>query len=254
MVNSIGSLCNAYNSSITVQSAELEDVTFSKMFIYLSHSNASLAHVTIKDAMFGDEGSFITASGQSYVRLSALSLMRLSASDHGLISLDKSTLMISSSTIANLNVSFIIARQAVISIVDTEVRDMELGQSQKPLGQVPDGGLLLCTNCPHIVISATRCRNISAKRGGVVYAQVTSQDLQATLVVEQSRFEACLAITYGGAIYTENTNLTVFQSEFTNNLALHGGAVNFESESHHLVISNSSFALNSARITGACLR
>ena len=252
MSNFVGSLCTAFNSSITVQSADFEGVTFPQILVDLSHSNVSLAHFTINDAIFGDEGSFITASGNSNVRLSALSL--ISASDQRLIHLDKSMLMISSSTITNLNVSLIIAHHTVISIVDTEVRDIELGGSQKPLEQVPDGGLLMCTNCPLIMITAVRCRNVSANRGGVVYAQVTSQNLQATLVVEQSQFEGCLAMTYGGVVYTVNANLTLFQSEFTNNSALNGGAVNFESKSHLLVISNSSFVLNSARIAGACLR
>ena len=116
MKDSVGNIFNAFSSSLTINETQISNLTLSQRLFYLFQSNATLSRVTMMDAVMGDEGSFITASSQSIVNLTSLLLKGVVATDHGLIVLQKSSLQLTSSVVANLNVSYIVASQSSICI------------------------------------------------------------------------------------------------------------------------------------------
>jgi len=196
----------------------------------------------------------ITASSNSSVWLNSADFTDISATDNGLISIQKSFLVISASYVAGLNVSFIEASESSVSILDSEIADIQLGGKGKLLSLVHSGALVSCSNCPTIVLSATTLRDISANKGGVVYSKASDLSSTSSLVVTKGRFERCSAETSGGVLSTENYNVDIVQCSFTNNTSVNGGVVHFLGNSQKLLIQNNSFAYNSALIAGSCIR
>ena len=250
MRNTVGSLFTGFSSALTVGSARLLNVTVPQMLLYLFHSNVSLSHTSLENVVLAGQGSLATVSTQSSLDLSTCVLVDISASEHGLISLYKSSLFISDSVVANVNVSLIIAQYSWISIKYTDISEILLDGN---VLLIANGGLLNCLNCPSIVLSSVSCRNVSANRGAVVYAQASASNMSVSAVVEKSIFENCLARTSGGAFHTENTDLTISLSIFRGNSAKNGAAVYFHGSSQPFIISNCSFVRNMAQIAGSCI-
>jgi len=250
--NSTGHLFSAYSSVLTVQKAEIENLTVPDRLLYLFHSDVSLVSSTFRNIKLGETGSLATVLSQSTLRLTSVSLHNVTGTEHGIISLHRSSLLVASSSFTALNVSLIVAQQAYISILDSEVSDIVLGRETSALSLVPNGGLLSCLNCPTIVVAGVKCRDIHAKKGGVIYA-LSSEEQPGAVAVERSEFQNCSARTYGGVLSTEKCNLTISQCSFQYNTAQYGGAINFQSDFQSLLIANSSFLGNSA-YSGSCIR
>lgn len=248
--NTVGNLFSGFSSSLLVGRMLMVNVTVAQVFIYLFHSDAIVRFATMKNVTLGEQGSLATISSHSSLSLISCSLTGVSAYEHGVISLHRSTLSISSSTITGFNVSLIIAQQSSISVAETEVSGVELGDAKMSL--VPNGGLLSCLNCPSVILTSVTCHNMSANRGGVVYAQVTDPDLKAIVMLTNSYFHHCTA-QFGGVVSTENALLIIFSCIFTENTAKYGGAASFQSSSLSLEVHNSSFLRNFATIAGSCL-
>lgn len=254
MRNTTGNLFSAFSSTLCVHKAEIGNVTVPDRLFHLFNSEVSLAKTTFSNLRLGEAGSLATVLSQSTLHLTAVLLYDVSGLEQGVIVLDRSTLLVSSSSFSQLNVSLVLAQKAHISILNSEVSDILLGQEAKSLSMVPNGALLSCSDCPSILISDARCRNLQANKGGVIYAVASEGQTQPSMVVERSLFENCSARTYGGVVSAEKYNLTVVQCNFNHNTANTGGAINFQGDSQRLTISNSSFFSNSALTAGSCIR
>ena len=122
------------------------------------------------------------------------------------------------------------------------------------MSTLPDGGLLSCEDCSVIVVSGCSFSRIVGKNGGVIRADYSNENSIGEIIVEDSEFHKCEAKSAGGVLYTTNYIVSIRQSLFTDNRALYGAAVAFQSTQQLLTVSDSVFLRNSAELEGSCVR
>ena len=252
MRDTVGSLFCAFGSALVISQATIVNVMVPQMFLYLVNSNATVFSAVLRDVALVGVGGLATVLSQSNLRFTAVSMFNITAIEHGALSLDKSALTITTSSFSQLNVSLVVAQKSSILIIDTTISDILLDQPTIALSMVPNGGFLSCFNCPSIVFSGVKGRNISANKGGVISA-ITSEE-SGNVQLARSEFESCQARTHGGVLHSEKSAVRISNCDFRHNSASHGGAVHFLSNSAALQIDNSSFLNNSAVIAGSCVR
>jgi len=253
MKDSVGSLFSVFDSSVTLLNVELLNVTTSQMLIYLSNSQAAITSAVISNLTFSDAGSLATVFDHSALQLRRVVLRDLTGAEHGVISLQQSSMSLTECTVARLNMSLITAQESALAIVDSEVTDVWVSFEGKTRSMLPDGGVISCTDCSIIYISNSHFGQISANEGGVVSVQSTDGNLLREVILEKSRFEKCKAKTYGGVLKAAGSKVTINTCAFEDNSADIGGVLSFESSEQALIVTNSSFTHNTATMDGSCL-
>jgi len=254
MRDSVGNLFSVFDSNVTILNAELVNVTTSQMLIYLSNSCADITSTVITNMNFSDVGSLATVFDHSALRLRSVTLKDLTSSEHGVISLQQSSMSLTECIVTGLNMSLIIAQDSAISISDSDVTDIWTSFEGKTLSMLPNGGFISCIDCSIVYISNTNFSHISANKGGAIYVQSTVENAIREVIVDKSKFEDCIGKTYGGVLQAFSYRVAINNCSFEDNSADMGGVIDFQSTSHHLFISNSSFSRNSAAVDGSCIR
>ena len=253
MKHSVGSLFCAFSSNLVVAGATIVNFTVPRIFLYLVSSSVTLSSAVLDGITLAKTGGLATVLSQSALHLTAVSMFNIVGVEHGIFSLVKSTLTVADSSIARLNVSLAVAQQTNISISETEVLDMLLDQNAATQLMTLNGGLLSCFNCPSVIFTGVKCRNISASGGGVVYAEASEERQNSVVLLERSEFEHCRGRIRGGVVSTEKCALRIVRCDFRSNTASYGGVVSSIGGAESLFISNSSFLHNSALIAGSCV-
>ena len=254
MRDCIGHLFSLFDSNISISNVEIVNMMNSQMIMYLSHSRVDINSGVISNLTFNDAGSLITALDQSAVRLNSLTLRDMTSSEHGVISLQQSSMSLTACTMSGFNMSLIVAEESAISISNSEVKNILISLEGKTLSMLPNGGFISCTDCSIVYITNSRFSDISANEGGVIYAQATKATLNVEIILEKSRFERCTGKTNGGALKIFEHKVTIKDCSFEANHAYIGGVIVFQAVSKALFIANSSFTRNSAALDGSCLR
>ena len=254
MRDCFGNLFSLFESNVSISNAEIVNVTTTQILMYLWHSRGDISNAVISNSSFTDAGRFATVMGQSALRFHSVTLRDMTSSEHGVISLEQSSMSLTACTLTGFNMSLITAQESTIAVTDSEVRNIWISFEGKTLSMLPNGGFVSCTDCSLIYISNTRFSDISANEGGVIYAQTTSGKDIAEVVLAESKFEKCIGKTYGGVLKATACKVTISGCNFEDNKAHMGGVVDFSSATSALQLINSSFVRNSAELDGSCIR
>ena len=246
--DSVGCLFSLFQGNITISSAEIVNVTFQGMLMYLSNSRAEINSGLIPNMTLTDVGSLATLEEQSTLQLHSVTLRDLTSTVHGVLSLQQSSLILNSCTVTRLNMSLITAESASVYISHSILSEIWISFEGKFLSTVPIGGVLSCTKCQIVYMLDSQCSGISTNEGGVILAHSVAQ-----VVLEGSRFTHVSAKTNGGVLKTTDSPVIIRDCTFDSNTANIGGVVHFQSEVQSLRVTNSLFTNNSA-LEGSCIR
>ena len=120
------------------------------------------------------------------------------------------------------------------------------------------GGSIVCVNCEHIsMYNSTIINNINYMSKNAVFAFIRNLIYDSyRYEIINSNFTRNIGI-YGGAVYIENSNITIFNSIFEGNEGQNGGSI-FLSCDNTLIcdwnINSNTFINNKANISGGAIK
>lgn len=190
------------NSIIVIKSSFVTDVKSLSEggFLYLESSNLTIDLLTVRQ-VFATKGACIEATKYSNVIIKTSTFQYYSPE---CMYFSDSILLLQ-----NVNITDSLYTLAKLS------NDLLIGSSA-----------ITMINCPMIVISACLVKNNMGitKNGGAMYIQMLGQN-NGMSVISDSVFTMNSALSYGGAIYINNQNITLLRNSFVNNTAQYGGAI-----------------------------
>ena len=202
------------NSIITIMGAYVYDIfTVSEGgFIYLESSNLTIVELTLLKVM-STQGACIEATKYSYVTVQQSSFQYYSP-------------------------DCMYYSDSQIMLEDVSISDSiySLGLLLNPY--LTGGSAISMVDCPMIVLANCVIGNNLGitDSGGALFIQMEDLDNGMSMITD-SVFYQNSAFTNGGAIYTNNQNLTLLRNNFTNNSAQYGGGIYFDCQGNIFIHS-----------------
>ncbi|OMJ77444.1 hypothetical protein SteCoe_22963 [Stentor coeruleus] len=205
--------------------------------------------------MKGTHGGTISVNTMAYLYMTDVSIYNSTCSNKGGAIYDiESTLVLTNVNFENFQDSAIYADKA--SLIQATNSSFING------GSIENGGGIMCISCISIIITNSNFSYLNAKSGGSIYMYYQENQAKPSCLISSTTFQYNSAIQ-GGAITSQDYNLTILNSNFSYNSATgsddlwgSAGSILFScsiNDKCNLFLTGSAFEDNYARELGGCI-
>jgi hypothetical protein len=264
---SVASNVTVSDTSITNHKADLAGsvfivasaVTFERCIINNSTSQISggfmlamtgfvqFINCTISECKSGD-GAFLFAHSLSSIVVLNSTISNISSSPKSVaIKIVEGDLAVNGATFLNFTTSAVHAASSAVTISSSSFRNLK-GLT---------GSMISCDSCRAIELTSLKAEGCSSQQGGALYFSSEDQKALATVSLSNSWFFNNTADEVGGALWANNVNVIINDTQFTNNSAgVEAGALHLEcSDSDQCIfnLTRTEFSHNSAAVRGGAV-